>query len=129
MVTEDPKIAWLGNRFVWRLRHIVWIGEPFVDAGVEQLGEFVRIEAEQTKVVSAFTQLLQLDRQEIEAAKGWLAEVAGDADPRLELAREPMVWWSLTAAFLFMFTLVLFANLFADVVRDAFDPRLRGLNP
>ena len=45
---------------------------------------------------------------------------------RLELAREPVVWWSLAAAFLFMFTLVLAANLFADVVRDAFDPRLRG---
>jgi peptide/nickel transport system permease protein len=42
---------------------------------------------------------------------------------RLEIAREPIVWWSLTAAFLFMFTLVLAANLFADVVRDAFDPR------
>lgn len=46
---------------------------------------------------------------------------------RLELARDPVVWWSLTAAFVFMFTLVLAANLFADVVRDAFDPRLRGL--
>lgn len=45
---------------------------------------------------------------------------------RLELAREPVVWWSLAAAFLFMLTLVLSANLFADVVRDAFDPRLRG---
>jgi len=45
---------------------------------------------------------------------------------RLELAREPIVWWSLAAAFLFMFTLVLAANLFADVVRDAFDPRLRN---
>jgi peptide/nickel transport system permease protein len=44
---------------------------------------------------------------------------------RLEMAREPIVWWSLTAAFLFMFTLVLAANLLADVVRDAFDPRLR----
>ncbi len=44
---------------------------------------------------------------------------------RLELAREPIVWWSLLAAFFFMFTLVLAANLFADVVRDAFDPRLR----
>jgi peptide/nickel transport system permease protein len=43
---------------------------------------------------------------------------------RMELAREPIVWWSLTAAFVFMFTLVLAANLFADVVRDAFDPRL-----
>lgn len=42
---------------------------------------------------------------------------------RLEMAREPVVWWSLTAAFVFMFTLVLAANLFADVVQDAFDPR------
>jgi peptide/nickel transport system permease protein len=42
---------------------------------------------------------------------------------RMELAREPMVWWSLVAAFVFMFVLVLAANLFADVVRDAFDPR------
>jgi len=44
---------------------------------------------------------------------------------RLEMAREPMVWWSLMAAFVFMFVLVLAANLFSDVVRDAFDPRLR----
>ena len=43
---------------------------------------------------------------------------------RLELAREPVVWWQLGAAFTFMFTLVLAANLFADGVRDAFDPRL-----
>jgi peptide/nickel transport system permease protein len=42
---------------------------------------------------------------------------------RMELAREPMVWWSLVAAFSFMFVLVLAANLFADAVRDAFDPR------
>ncbi|MBS0353461.1 MAG: ABC transporter permease [Proteobacteria bacterium] len=42
---------------------------------------------------------------------------------RMELAREPMVWWSLIAAFCFMFVLVLVANLFADCVRDAFDPR------
>lgn len=45
---------------------------------------------------------------------------------RLEMAREPVVWWSLAAAFAFMFALVLAANLFADAVRDAFDPRLRG---
>ena len=45
---------------------------------------------------------------------------------RLELARDPVVWWSLTAAFVFMFALVLAANLFADVVRDAFDPTLKG---
>jgi peptide/nickel transport system permease protein len=42
---------------------------------------------------------------------------------RLEMAREPIVWWSLSASFVFMFSLVLAANLFADVVRDAFDPR------
>jgi peptide/nickel transport system permease protein len=45
---------------------------------------------------------------------------------RLELAREPAVWWQLGAAFTFMFTLVLAANLFADGVRDAFDPRAGG---
>jgi peptide/nickel transport system permease protein len=44
---------------------------------------------------------------------------------RLEMAREPMVWWSLAAAFFFMFALVLAANLFADAVRDGFDPRVR----
>ena len=45
---------------------------------------------------------------------------------RMEMAREPMVWWSLAAAFVFMFTLVLAANLLADAVRDAFDPRMAG---
>ncbi len=47
---------------------------------------------------------------------------------RLELAREPVVWWSLFAAFIFMFVLVLSANVFADAVRDAFDPHLRELS-
>ncbi len=47
---------------------------------------------------------------------------------RLEMARDPIVWWSLTAAFIFMFVLVLAANIFSDAIRDAFDPRsaLRG---
>lgn len=45
---------------------------------------------------------------------------------RLEMARDPIVWWSLSAAFVFMFALVLAANLFADVVQDAFDPRRAG---
>ncbi|MDR2838512.1 MAG: ABC transporter permease [Azonexus sp.] len=43
---------------------------------------------------------------------------------RMELSRDPVVWWSLAAAFVAMFTLVLAANLFADAVRDGFDPRL-----
>lgn len=42
---------------------------------------------------------------------------------RMELAREPMVWWTLVGAFVFMFLLVLSANLLADAVREAFDPR------
>jgi len=45
---------------------------------------------------------------------------------RLELAREPVVWWQLAAAFVFMFVLVLAANLFADCVRDALDPKTGG---
>jgi peptide/nickel transport system permease protein len=44
---------------------------------------------------------------------------------RLEMGREPIVWWSLAAAFVFMFVLVLAANLLADAVRDGFDPRVR----
>jgi peptide/nickel transport system permease protein len=43
---------------------------------------------------------------------------------RMEMGRDPMVWWSLASAFGFMLMLVLSANLFADVVRDAFDPHL-----
>jgi len=43
---------------------------------------------------------------------------------RMEMGREPMVWWTLASAFSFMLLLVLSANLFADAVRDAFDPRL-----
>jgi len=45
---------------------------------------------------------------------------------RMEMARDPMVWWSLASAFAFMLMLVLSANLFSDAVRDAFDPRIRG---
>jgi len=41
---------------------------------------------------------------------------------RLELSREPVVWWSLMGAFSFMFLLVLCANLLADTLRDIFDP-------
>lgn len=41
---------------------------------------------------------------------------------RLELARDPVIWWPMFAAFLLMFLLVLAINLFADAVRDAFDP-------
>lgn len=45
---------------------------------------------------------------------------------RAEMSRDPVVWWSFASAFVFMVTVVLAANLFADGVRDAFDPRARN---
>jgi peptide/nickel transport system permease protein len=42
---------------------------------------------------------------------------------RTELSRDPVVWWNLIAALLFMFTLVLATNLFSDLVNDAFNPK------
>jgi peptide/nickel transport system permease protein len=44
---------------------------------------------------------------------------------RLELARDPIVWWNLCAALVFTLGLVLPANVFGDAVRDSLDPRLR----
>lgn len=46
-------------------------------------------------------------------------------DARSELTRDPVIWWKLSAAFVFMLGLVLPANIFGDAVRDALDPRLR----
>ncbi len=48
---------------------------------------------------------------------------------RSEMSRDPVVWWSFAAAFGFMVGLVLAANLFADGVRDAFDPKARLARP
>jgi len=44
---------------------------------------------------------------------------------RNEMNRDPVIWWPFASAFFFMVALVLAANLFADGVRDAFDPRAR----
>ena len=48
---------------------------------------------------------------------------------RKEMSLDPIVWWSFFAAFGFMVTVVLSVNLFADGVRDAFDPRARAFRP
>jgi peptide/nickel transport system permease protein len=45
---------------------------------------------------------------------------------RLELAREPVIWWNLLSASTALFFLVLAFNLFGDALRDAIDPRLRS---
>jgi peptide/nickel transport system permease protein len=48
---------------------------------------------------------------------------------RLEMSRDPMIWWNLLGAFVFLLALVLSANVFADAVQDAFDPRMRRFRP
>lgn len=82
---------------------------------------------------------LVLDFSSLVLAEAVLSYVGVGVDPttiswgnminssRLELAREPIVWWPLLASLIFMFFLVLSANLFADTVRDALDPRLREM--
>lgn len=42
---------------------------------------------------------------------------------RLDMAREPIVWWSLSGALFFMFVLVFSANIFSDVLQAAFNPK------
>lgn len=44
---------------------------------------------------------------------------------RTELQRDPSVWWPLTFATVFLFTLSLSFSLFGDALRDALDPKLR----
>ena len=41
-----------------------------------------------------------------------------------QLSQTPVIWWNLVAAFFCLLALVIPANLFGDVVRDALDPRL-----
>jgi peptide/nickel transport system permease protein len=48
---------------------------------------------------------------------------------RSEMSRDPVVWWSFASAFTFMVSLVLAANLFADGVQTAFDPRAKVFKP
>ena len=48
---------------------------------------------------------------------------------RNEMSRDPVVWWPFASAFFFMVALVLSANLFADGVQEAFDPRARAFKP
>ncbi len=48
---------------------------------------------------------------------------------RNEMSRDPVVWWPFASAFFFMVALVLAANLFADGVQEAFDPRTRAFRP
>lgn len=42
---------------------------------------------------------------------------------RLEMARDPIVWWSLIGALVLMFSLVFSANIFSEAIQDALSPR------
>jgi peptide/nickel transport system permease protein len=44
---------------------------------------------------------------------------------RMELPRDPSVWWLLTSAAVALMILVLAFNIFGDALRDALDPKLR----
>ncbi len=44
---------------------------------------------------------------------------------KIELSREPSVWWQFASAAGALFILVLAFNIFGDALRDAMDPRLR----
>jgi peptide/nickel transport system permease protein len=48
------------------------------------------------------------------------------SEARMELSRDPSVWWHLTGGAGALLLLVLAFNVFGDAVRDALDPRLRG---
>jgi peptide/nickel transport system permease protein len=45
------------------------------------------------------------------------------AQAKDELAREPVIWWNINAAFVAMFGLLLAMNLIGDAIRDALDPK------
>lgn len=42
---------------------------------------------------------------------------------RLDMGRDPIVWWSLMGAMLFMFALVFSANIFSEAIQEALSPR------
>jgi peptide/nickel transport system permease protein len=47
-------------------------------------------------------------------------------DARDELTRDPIVWWPLCGAFVFMLIFVLSANIIADAVRDVYDVKRKN---
>ncbi|GIX05002.1 MAG: hypothetical protein KatS3mg114_0871 [Planctomycetaceae bacterium] len=50
MLAEYPQVAGLRDRFVRRRGNLVRIGQSFLHAGIEQLGELVLVEPEQTEI-------------------------------------------------------------------------------
>lgn len=85
MITENPQVARLGSCLVGRLGNLVGIGQPFLDARVEHLGQFVLIEPQQAEVELHPLECRKLDRQQLEVPGGQVGGlVVGDA-VRLDL--------------------------------------------
>ena len=80
VVAEDPKVAGLRDRFVRRFGNIVRIGQSLLDAGIEQLGEFIGIETKQFAIETDCLQFADFDRQQVVVPLRVLAgSVVGDA--------------------------------------------------
>ena len=39
MLAENPEVAWFGGCLVWWRRNLIRIGQSFLHAGIEQLGQ------------------------------------------------------------------------------------------
>ncbi len=61
---RSPQVTRLRDRFIWRQWYIIWIGEPFIDPCIHQLGKFIRIEAKQSQDRSSLPASRQLNRQQ-----------------------------------------------------------------
>ena len=48
------------------------------------------------------------------------------SNAKMELSRDPSVWWQFASSAGALFVLVLAFNVFGDALRDVLDPRLRG---
>jgi ABC-type dipeptide/oligopeptide/nickel transport system permease subunit len=57
----------------------------------------------------------------VDASTGSWGNMINDA--RMELSREPLIWWPLSASFAFMFFLILPANIISDHVQSILNPK------
>ncbi|TWT74816.1 hypothetical protein CA85_01020 [Allorhodopirellula solitaria] len=63
MLAGDPNIAGLRDCIVRRFGDFVGIGQPLVNAWVEQFGEFVAVETKQFTIETAVLQRSDFQRQ------------------------------------------------------------------
>jgi len=64
MVVQDPKVARLGNRLIRRFGDLIRIAISLLDLCIEQLGQFLLVEGQQTHVESSVHQFRQFNGQD-----------------------------------------------------------------